>query len=124
MAFTIIEAASSSVPQSFTVTLPAFRFALGSGTRIHSANNGAMGPTYSSRLQWSMARNTLSVALEEHRRSGAQVLDLTQSNPTAAGFMYPPLYQALASSQLMQYEPAPRGLPSARNAFSEDYDGQ
>ncbi len=46
-------------------------------------------------------------------------LDLTVSNPTVAGFHYPPgLWAALADPAAATYEPSPRGLPSARAAVA------
>lgn len=51
---------------------------------------------------------------------GAALLDLTESNPTRVGLPYPAdaLLQALAPPELARYEPAPRGLPSARAAVA------
>jgi hypothetical protein len=58
----------------------------------------------------------------EKRRAGARVLDLTESNPTQAGFDYPKeIFSALADSASLRYEPDPRGLPSAREAVSGYY---
>ena len=44
---------------------------------------------FSSRFHWDLAPNPLSRLLAAKRRSGAQVLDLTESNPTHAGLSYP-----------------------------------
>lgn len=80
-------------------------------------------PRYSSRLRWDLAPNRLSRLLDERRSSGAAVLDLTESNPTAAGFAYPTerILAALADPGALRYQPAAAGLPSARAAVSEDY---
>ena len=53
---------------------------------------------FSSRLQWNLRPNRLSELLEAKRRSGAAILDLTESNPTRAGLAYPhgDILQALA----------------------------
>jgi aspartate/methionine/tyrosine aminotransferase len=61
--------------------------------------------------------------LDERRSSGAAILDLTESNPTAAGFAYPSdrILAALADPRALTYQPAAAGLPSARAAVSEDY---
>jgi alanine-synthesizing transaminase len=78
---------------------------------------------FSSRLKWGQRPNPLSVLLEERRRSGAPVLDLTESNPTRAGFEYPlsEIMDALADPAALRYEPTPRGSPSAREAVSRYY---
>lgn len=48
--------------------------------------------------------------------------DLTASNPTDAGFDYPvDLFAPLASPDALRYEPAPFGLPAAREAVAADY---
>jgi alanine-synthesizing transaminase len=74
-------------------------------------------------LNWELAPNRLSRALEEKRSVGAPVLDLTESNPTAAGLAYPSdaIRSALADPRAMRYEPSPAGIASARAAVSEYY---
>jgi len=64
--------------------------------------------------------------LDEKRSAGAAILDLTESNPTAAGFAYPSdgILAALADPRALTYQPAPAGLPSARAAVSEYYSGR
>ena len=78
---------------------------------------------FSSRLQWDSQPNTLSILLAETRRSGAVILDLTESNPTRAGFNYPgeELLAALADSRGLLYNPDPHGLLAAREAVVEYY---
>jgi alanine-synthesizing transaminase len=78
---------------------------------------------FSSRLQWDSQPNPLSILLAEKRRSGAAILDLTESNPTRAGLDYPggELLAALADSRALLYEPDPRGLLAAREAVSGYY---
>src|SRR6185503_3462901 len=78
---------------------------------------------FSSRLQWDSQPNPLSILLAEKRRSGAAILDLTESNPTHAGLNYPgrELLEALADSRSLVYEPDPRGLLAAREAVSDYY---
>ncbi len=78
---------------------------------------------FSSRLQWDSQPNPLSILLAEKRRSGAAILDLTESNPTRADLDYPggELLAALADSRALLYEPDPRGLLAAREAVSEYY---
>jgi len=78
---------------------------------------------FSSRFKWSLEVNRLTELLGEKRRAGAKLLDLTESNPTRAGFDYPAeqILSALAEPQAMIYEPAPRGLPAARQAVAGYY---
>jgi aspartate/methionine/tyrosine aminotransferase len=78
---------------------------------------------FSSRLHWDLRPNHLARTLEARRRSGAQILDLTQSNPTRAGFSYPAgeIVGALGDPRALLYEPAPAGLPAAREAVMGYY---
>ncbi len=64
--------------------------------------------------------------MDERRSAGAAILDLTESNPTAAGFAYPSdqILSALADPRALLYQPAAAGLPSARAAVSEYYAGR
>src|SRR5579862_326763 len=74
-------------------------------------------------MEWNLAPNPLSLLLEQKRRAGAPVLDLTESNPTRAGFAYPDraILEALADPAGMRYDPAPRGLAVAREAVAKYY---
>jgi alanine-synthesizing transaminase len=78
---------------------------------------------FSDRTNWKLTRNRLTEVLEEARSSGTRVLDLTVSNPTRAGLRYdePRILQSLASPHAMDYDPQPRGLPSARAAVADYY---
>jgi len=78
---------------------------------------------FSHRTNWKLTRNRLTQALEEVKSSGARVLDLTISNPTRAGLRYDaaPILQSLASPQALDYDPQPKGLPSARAAVAAYY---
>lgn len=78
---------------------------------------------FSSRLPWDAPRNRLSQALEARRRAGGEILDLTESNPTRAGFTYPAdaLLAAFAAPGALVYEPATAGLASARQAVAGWY---
>jgi aspartate/methionine/tyrosine aminotransferase len=78
---------------------------------------------FSSRLHWDLRPNRLARALEAKRRTGARVLDLTESNPTHAGFAYPSdeILGALADARALVYEPAPAGLHSAQEAVAGYY---
>ena len=78
---------------------------------------------FSDRTNWKLTRNRLTEALEEVRSSGARLLDLTLSNPIRAGLRYdePLILQSLALPQAMDYDPQPKGLPSARTAVAAYY---
>jgi alanine-synthesizing transaminase len=76
----------------------------------------------SSRFPASFEPNPLTQAVRRLREAGRRPLDLTLTNPTRAGFDYPPdLLQALASRAALAYDPEPLGLPDAREAVSSDY---
>jgi hypothetical protein len=78
---------------------------------------------FSNRIRWGAAANRLMRALEAKKAAGAALLDLTESNPTRAGFRYEegPILEALARPAALRYEPDPRGLPAARRAVAEYY---
>ena len=81
---------------------------------------------YSTRLEWNVQPNPIAALLDEKRRSGAVLFDLTESNPTAAGIVYPAgvIGRALADTRALRYEPTPAGLPSAREAVASYYRGR
>jgi len=77
---------------------------------------------FSARTRWELSTNRLTAAVEAKRRSGARVLDLTESNPTRAGLSAPPdLLASLTSLASLRYEPAPFGLEAARGAVAAEY---
>ena len=77
---------------------------------------------FSSRLRHGFDRNRLARALDRRRSDGLPILDLTASNPTTAGFDYPPaLLAPLAQPRALRYEPASFGLLEARRAVSGDF---
>ncbi len=77
---------------------------------------------FSKRLKWDTALNPIAQLRGELERAGKQVLDLTESNPTAAGLVYSPvMLEGLASEQALKYEPDPRGWARAREAVAEYY---
>ena len=63
------------------------------------------GRVFSSRLNWDLRPNPLSALLAEKRRAGVHVWDLTESNPTRAGFKYPQeeVLAALADFALKEF---------------------
>lgn len=78
---------------------------------------------FSSRLQWELRPNRLSVLLESKRRTGAAILDLTESNPTRAGLSYPggAILGALGDSRALVYEPQPAGSAEACSTVAGYY---
>jgi alanine-synthesizing transaminase len=73
--------------------------------------------TFSRRTNWSAPTNRLTLA---RQRGSADLLDLTEANPTRAGIDYPldELSEAFARATRPPYTPDPRGLLSAREALA------
>ncbi len=78
---------------------------------------------FSARFKWNLETNQLTKLIEEKKRAGVTLLDLTESNPTRCGFDYfvPELLSALSQSEAMRYDPNPRGLLTARQAVASYY---
>ena len=77
---------------------------------------------FSARVPADLGSNRLAQAVQRARAAGPLV-DLTESNPTRAGFDYPPdLLTPLAHPRGLLYEPSPFGLPDARHAVARDYE--
>lgn len=74
----------------------------------------------SRRTLWHAPLNRLAVAVREARGSGAELLDLTESNPTRVGIPYPDeeLAAILSRAARHPYEPEALGLLSAREAIA------
>jgi alanine-synthesizing transaminase len=76
---------------------------------------------FSHRSAFERDPNALSRAAAAARASGARLVDLTESNPTAAGFAAPAaLLDALADPRGARYEPHPLGHPEARRAVADE----
>ena len=75
---------------------------------------------FSTRTPGDFRPNRLNAALAARRVTGREVLDLTFSNPTRAGLVYPndELLAALDDARSLTYEPTPRGLDGAREAIA------
>jgi alanine-synthesizing transaminase len=73
---------------------------------------------FSRRTNWNAPTNRIT----EARRGRADLLDLTESNPTRASIDYPleELSEILARAARAPYTPDPRGLASAREALGSD----
>lgn len=77
---------------------------------------------FSSRLQSDLSPNRLALAVARARADGRLLIDLTESNPTRAGFDYPgDLLEPLADPRGLCYAPDPSGLIDARAAVAGDY---
>jgi alanine-synthesizing transaminase len=77
---------------------------------------------FSSRFHWDPRPNRLTQALAAKRAAGVRILDLTESNPTHAGLHYPgEIVRAFEDDCMLAYEPAPAGMPAAREAVSAYY---
>ncbi|MEX2273603.1 MAG: pyridoxal phosphate-dependent aminotransferase [Vicinamibacterales bacterium] len=79
-------------------------------------------PSFSSRVPSSLPPNRLAQAVARRRASGRGLIDLTASNPTAAGFRYPDgLLDALAAERNLEYAPDPSGIEEARAAVADEF---
>jgi aspartate/methionine/tyrosine aminotransferase len=78
---------------------------------------------FSRRTTWNLAINRYTEALENLRREGRELLDLTASNPTTAGLKYHEneLLRAFTHHKVLTYEPSSKGLLSAREAVGAYY---
>src|SRR5256885_6552218 len=77
---------------------------------------------FSHRVPDQLAPNRFTQALRAHRASGRPLIDLTESNPTRAGFDYPrDLLAALADPRGLRYDPHPLGSLDARTVVADEY---
>jgi alanine-synthesizing transaminase len=76
--------------------------------------------TLSRRLPWEHPKNRLTLAVEERAARGVETIDLTETNPTRVGLVYPAeeLIGLLRRGAEGTYEPHPRGIPAAREALA------
>jgi alanine-synthesizing transaminase len=78
---------------------------------------------FSSRLSWNPSTNRITRIIEALKLSGAELVDLTGTNPTAAGFEVDAgaVCRAISPPAILEYHPDPRGLVSARQAVADYY---
>jgi alanine-synthesizing transaminase len=78
---------------------------------------------FSDRTRWSLTENRLTQALAEAQSTGRTILDLARSNPTECGFRYDQqaILGALARTEMLQYQPDPRGILCAREGIARYY---
>lgn len=81
---------------------------------------------FSDRTRWDRQQNELTRVLRGLLTTGAQVLDLTRSNPTECGFAYDEgrIQQALRRSGVAVYQPDAQGMEAAREAVAGYYRAQ
>lgn len=76
----------------------------------------------SSRFPPNLTANAVTRALEARLAAGRPVLDLTETNPTRVGLLYPPtLLAPLADPAALLYDPQPLGHPAARAAVAAEF---
>jgi aspartate/methionine/tyrosine aminotransferase len=77
---------------------------------------------FSTRFHWDLRPNRIARQLEQKRRVGVPILDLTESNPTRAGLHYPAeILGAFQDERILGYDPQPAGMMSAREAVAGYY---
>jgi alanine-synthesizing transaminase len=79
---------------------------------------------FAARTQWDLHNNAFAEALAEAQRQGRQLLDLTVSNPTEAGFAYPDEGQRAWQSGDGKYDPQPQGSLKARRSVCDYYEAR
>ncbi|HMD34209.1 MAG TPA: pyridoxal phosphate-dependent aminotransferase [Vicinamibacterales bacterium] len=78
---------------------------------------------FSGRLPRTLTTNRLADAVGRLRAAGRSFIDLTESNPTRAGFDYPgDLLAPLSHAASRVYAPAPLGSMEAREAVAREYE--
>ena len=81
-----------------------------------------MRPPFSRRTRWNLAPNRLSAVLDEARRAGRALVDLTESNPTRCDFpSTAALVRELGDARGTSYEPHPLGHVEAREAIAKHH---
>jgi alanine-synthesizing transaminase len=78
---------------------------------------------FSRRTDWKLTPNRFAEVQAELRAAGMDVLDLTVSNPTRAEVHYDvdSIVSAVASPEILDYDPQPKGLLSTRQAVAAYY---
>lgn len=78
---------------------------------------------FAQRTQWNLAVNRFSQAIEEHRKAGRELFDLSASNPTSVGLKPEAsrITEALCDPRALEYHPDPKGMRPAREAVADYY---
>jgi len=78
---------------------------------------------YSGRVTGASDENSIASALRSMRRTGAEIINLSDSNPTVNGLAPADALEALSDPASLIYSPIPRGLESARQALARRFGG-
>jgi alanine-synthesizing transaminase len=80
--------------------------------------------SYSERLSWCISSNSLARLVEEKRRAGVPLIDLTVSNPTETfrDYPHPAISRAYANIKDFTYRPDPFGQQDSRIAVARYYE--
>jgi len=77
---------------------------------------------FAKRTAWNLESNPLTSLLEDRRKAGRPLIDLTQSNPTDCAFKYPEgLSETLSDPGNLCYSPSAAGILPAREAVCRYY---
>lgn len=78
---------------------------------------------FSSRLSWNPSTNRITRHIDALKHSGVEPVDLTETNPTTAGFDFDAalVRSAFSHPAILEYHPSPRGLIPAREAVVDYY---
>jgi aspartate/methionine/tyrosine aminotransferase len=77
---------------------------------------------FSHRTNWNTEESVLARAHRLRAKAGLPIADLTASNPTRCGFVYPDdLLESLTHPEALDYDPQPRGSVRAREAVCAYY---
>jgi alanine-synthesizing transaminase len=78
---------------------------------------------FSHRTDWKLAPNRFTLVHQGLLRAGREILDLTISNPTRAGFSYdePAILGSLRDPRSLDYDPQPKGLLRTRETVARYY---
>jgi len=80
---------------------------------------------FARRTNWRQETNSLNKVLEELGRQHIPVMDLTASNPTSCGFVYPQgMLSVFNSLENLLYQPDACGVSNAREAVAKYYTHQ
>ncbi len=78
---------------------------------------------FAKRTDWEFHSNQITLQLDVLKQNAVDVIDLTESNPTRCGFVYPSekILNTLSDPANLSYQPHPQGMLCARQAVSQYY---
>ncbi|MBF0523025.1 MAG: pyridoxal phosphate-dependent aminotransferase [Candidatus Omnitrophica bacterium] len=77
---------------------------------------------FSRRTDWELSSNQITSIVDQLKKENQEILNLTESNPTACGFQYSGnILRALADKESLSYEPDAQGMLKAREAITDYY---